>query len=189
MISADSLRRAATGFRGVVAMIDDDQWQLATPCDGWTVRQLVGHVASGCEMAAVLADGGDRQDAIAVLGVDHLGEQPLAALDAALERQRVAFERPDVETQVFHHPAGDMPGAQVIQFRVSDLLVHRWDLAQAIGVDDTLDPILVQEVWAGIAPMVPMMADTGVFGGGPSGTVDDDAPAQTLLLDAMGRRP
>jgi uncharacterized protein (TIGR03086 family) len=100
-----------------------------------------------------------------------------------------AFERPDVETQVFHHPAGDMPGAQLIQFRVSDLLVHRWDLAQAIGVDDTLDPTLVQEVWDGLAPMIPMMATTGVFGAGPSGSVADDASAQVRLLDAMGRRP
>ena len=82
-----------------------------------------------------------------------------------------------------------MPGAQMLRFRASDLLVHRWDLARAIGVDDTLDPMLVQEVWDAISSMVPMMATSGVFGNGPSGEVTDDAPPHVRLLDAMGRRP
>ena len=189
MTSIDSVRGAADGFRGIVAQVGDDQWQLPTPCEGWTVRQLVGHVASGCQMVATLADGGTRQDAIAVLGIDHLGDHPMAAIDVALERQLEALGRPGVDDHVFHHPAGDMPGAQVIRFRIGDLVVHQWDLARAIGTDDTLDPDLVADVWEGIAPMIPMMAASGVFGDGPSGDVADDAPLQLRLLDAMGRRP
>lgn len=186
---AAGLQRAAAGFRWAVGQIGDDQWELATPCDGWTVRQLVGHVAAGCRMTAALAAGATRQDAIRVLGVDHLGDRPLEAIDAALAAQRAAFERPGIESQVFQHPAGDMPGAQAIRFRVGDLLAHQWDLARAIGADETLDESLVLEVWQSISPMVPMMAASGVFGSGPSGTVVDDAPMQLRLLDAMGRRP
>ena len=187
--STNSLRSAADGFRDVVARIGDDQWRLDTPCDGWTVRQLVGHVAAGSQMAATLAEGSDRQTAIAVLGVDHLGDEPVAAIDRALQRQQVAFDRPDIDGLIFQHPAGDMPGLQVLLFRLTDLLVHQWDLARAIGADETLDPELVDEVWSGIAPIVPMMANSGVFGSGPSGSLTDDASAQLRLLDAMGRRP
>jgi uncharacterized protein (TIGR03086 family) len=140
-------------------------------------------------MVAALAAGGTRNDAIVVLGVDHLGDDPVGSIDAALAAQLEAFAQPDVADHVFQHPAGDMPGAQVLRFRVGDLLVHQWDLARAIGADETLDADLVQEVWDGISPMIPMMATSGVFGSGPSGTVADDAPLQTRLLDAMGRRP
>ncbi len=140
-------------------------------------------------MAAALAAGATRQDAIGVLGVDHLGDRPLEAIDDALAAQQAAFERPGIDSHVFEHPAGDMPGTQVIQFRLGDLLVHQWDLARAIGADETLDDALVLEVWQSISPMVPMMAASGVFGSGPSGTVADDAPMQLRLLDAMGRRP
>ena len=140
-------------------------------------------------MAATLAEGGDRRDAIAVLGVDHLGDDPVAAIDEALQRQQAAFDRPGVESHVFQHPAGDMPGAQVLQFRLGDVLVHQWDLARAIGADEHLDPELVDEVWTGVAPMIPMMANSGVFGTGPSGSLGDDALPQQRLLDAMGRRP
>jgi uncharacterized protein (TIGR03086 family) len=185
----DSLRRAAEGFRTLVGTVRTDQWALLTPCDGWTVRHLVGHVASGSQMVALLADGGTRDDAIALLGRDQLGDDPVGAIERALSRQEQAFERPDVATRVFHHPAGDMPGAQVLRFRIGDLLVHQWDLARTIGVDETLDPVLVEEVWDAITPMIPMMAASGVFGAGPSGTVGVDAPLQVRLLDAMGRRP
>ena len=189
MAVPSSLDRAGNGFASVVRLVGDDQWALPTPCDDWTVRDLVGHVASGCRMAAALASGGTRNDAIALLGVDHLGDDPVASIEASLAMQLEAFSSDDIATQVFHHPAGDMPGAQVLQFRTTDLLVHRWDLARAIGVDETLDADLVHEVWDGISPMIPMMAASGVFGAGPSGDVDDDAPAQSRLLDAMGRRP
>ena len=189
MTTAEALKRASDGFRAVVTQVGDDQWAAPTPCAGWTVRDLVGHVASGSEMAARLADGAGRNEAIAVLGIDHLGDDPLAAVDRALRGQVVAFERPDVAARVFHHPAGDMPGSQVLGFRVNDLLVHQWDLARAIGVDESLDPSVVQLVWDGIQPMLPMMGSVGVFGEGPSGAVGDDAPLQLRLLDAMGRRP
>ncbi len=189
MVTADALQRASNGFRAVVAQVGDDQWDAPTPCAGWTVRDLVGHVVSGSEMAARLADGAGRNDAIAVLGIDHLGNDPLAAVDQALARQLVAFEQPDIAARVLHHPAGDMPGAQVINFRIGDLLVHRWDLARAIGVDESLDPSVVELVWEGIQPMLPMMGSVGVFGAGPSGAVGEDAPLQLRLLDAMGRRP
>lgn len=189
MTGLPSLRRAGDGFAATVRLVTDDQWAAPTPCDGWSVRELVGHVAAGCRMAATLAAGGTRNDAIAVLGIDHLGDDPLTAIDAALAAQLEAFALPDVSERVFQHPAGDMPGAQVLRFRIGDLLVHRWDLARAIGADETLDAELVQEVWDGIAPIVPMMAASGVFGSGPSGQVAVEAPLQLRLLDAMGRRP
>lgn len=189
MPTTDSLDRAGAAIATLARTIPDDMWSAATPCDGWTVRQLVGHVVAGCEIAALLAAGGSRDEAIALLSVDHLGDDPFGALDRALERQQIAFEQPEVGVVVFHHPAGDMPGSVVLNFRLGDLLVHQWDLARAIGADETLDPILVQDVWNAIEPMVPMMATSGVFGTGPSGNVGTDAPLQVRLLDAMGRRP
>lgn len=189
MTDVERLQRAGDGFRAVAAQVGDHQWTLATPCDGWTVRDLVGHVAAGSEMVAALADGAGRNEAIAVLGIDHLGDDPLGALTTALDRQLAALQRPDVAEQVFEHPAGDMPGAQVLSFRVSDLVAHQWDLATAIGVDDTLDPDLVQQAWRDLQPMLPVIGSLGVFGAGPSGAVTADAPLQVQLLDAMGRRP
>ena len=94
-----------------------------------------------------------------------------------------------VDERVCQHPAGDMPGAQLRNFRIGDLLVHQWDLARATGGDEALDADVVQLVWDDISPMAPVIAQLGVFGDGPSGTVPADAPLHVRLLDLMGRRP
>jgi hypothetical protein len=80
----------------------------------------------------------------------------------------------------------DMPGAQL--FRIGGLTLHAWDLARA-SADENLDSELVEAVWAQLSPLAPFIAETGVFGVGPSGEVGEGAPLQVRLLDLSGRRP
>jgi uncharacterized protein (TIGR03086 family) len=176
-------------FRAVAATVGADQWTLPTPCPDWNVTELIGHVVAGSQMSAAIAGGADRGEAIELLSTDFVGDDPLGALDTALSLAETALIHPDVDDQICQHPAGDMPGAQLRSFRISDLLVHQWDLARAIGADEALDAGVVQIAWDDISPMAPIIAQLGVFGDGPSGTVADNAPLQQRLLDLMGRRP
>jgi uncharacterized protein (TIGR03086 family) len=176
-------------FRAVAAMVRDDQWNLPTPCPEWNVTEVLGHVIAGSQMAVAIAAGAGRAEAIDVLSTEFIGDDPLHALDVALALQQTALVDSVVDERVCQHPAGDMPGAQLRGLRITDLLVHQWDLARAIGVNETLDPDVVQLVWDDISPMAPVIAQLGVFGNGPSGTVPDDALLQERLLDLLGRRP
>jgi hypothetical protein len=83
----------------------------------------------------------------------------------------------------------DMAGAQLLGFRIGGLTLHAWDLARGVGSDETLDTELVEAVWAQLSPMTPFIAQTGVFGAGPSGETRKDDPLQVRLLDLSGRRP
>lgn len=170
-------------------MVRDDQWNLPTPCPDWNVTEVLGHVIAGSQMSAAIAAGASRAEAIDVLSTEFIDDDPLAALDIALALQETAFVDSAVDERIYQHPAGDMPGAQLRSLRISDLLVHQWDLARAIGVDEKLDSNVVQIAWDDISPMAPVIAQLGVFGNGPSGTVPDDAPLHERLLDLMGRRP
>jgi uncharacterized protein (TIGR03086 family) len=67
-----------------------------------------------------------------------------------------------------------------------DALVHSWDLARAIGADDTLDPETVQLAYEGIQPMADELAASGMFA--PPIPTADDAAVQTKLLAMLGRR-
>jgi hypothetical protein len=91
--------------------------------------------------------------------------------------------------RILHHPVADLPADQVLGFRIADLAVHGWDLARATGGDETIDDAVADAVWSDLQPMLPMLGGIGMFGEGPSGTLDDDAPLGSLVLDAMGRRP
>jgi uncharacterized protein (TIGR03086 family) len=186
--ASDLLKTASDDFRDVVGLIGAEQWGLATPCPDWSVLEVVGHVVGGSRMAAALVGGASRNEAIGLLATDFLGDDPLGSVDAALVAQQDALSLPGVEEIICHHPAGDMPAAQLLGFRLGDLLVHRWDLARAIGADEHLAADVVQRVWDDTAPMAPIIAQLGVFGDGPSGTVSEEAPLHERLLDLMGRR-
>jgi len=185
----DLLGTAGEHFRAVVARVTEDHLGRPTPCPDWNVLELIGHVTSGSQMAAAVADGAARDEAIGLLATDFVGNDPLGAVDTALANQRRALGADGIDERICQHPAGDMPGSQLLGFRISDLLVHQWDLAHAIGIETTLDAAAVQRVWDDISPMAPIIAQLGVFGAGPSGTLDDSAPLDLRLLDLMGRRP
>ena len=123
------------------------------------------------------------------LGGDILGDDVSAAFAAAASAELVAFEASDATERIVHHPAMDMPGAQLLGFRIGGLTLHARDLAHASGGDETLDSELVEAVWAQLSPMAPFIAETGVFGVGPSGEVGEGARLQVRLLDLSGRRP
>lgn len=71
-------------------------------------------------------------------------------------------------------------------YRAADCTIHAWDLARAIGGDESLDEDLVRRLWA---IMEAFLAAGGQMGPGQSGTVDERHPLQIRLLDAAGRRP
>jgi hypothetical protein len=46
---------------------------------------------------------------------------------------------------MYEHPMGLLSGRQIARLRMSDLVVHAWDLARALGLPEGLDPLLVTE--------------------------------------------
>jgi len=185
----DALARADAQFARVIGDVTIDDLDKPTSCEGWDVRGLLNHVIGGNRMSVVLLEGGERDDAVAVFAQDHLGDDYLVSYEDGIADSRAAFAEEGALGRTVHHPMGDIPATQLLQFRTGDLTLHSWDLARAIGADDTIDPELAEFVLQGLLPMAPVIGSVGVFGEGPSGTVGDDAPVQQRLLDLSGRRP
>ena len=152
------------------------------------MAQLLEHCVGGARMSTTLLGSGTREQASACFTGDVLSDSPAADFASAAAAELAAYGSASLETMV-PHPAMDMPVAQALSFRITDYVLHSWDLARAIGADETLNPELVAAVWTGLQPMVPMIAHIGVFGTGPSGTLDESAALQLRLLDLTGRRP
>lgn len=189
MDNLELLDLAAATFADRLSAVGDDQWDLPTPCEGWTVRDLVTHVVGGNGMVVVLADGGSADDCLAVLGVTELGDDVATQFAESAASQAAAFAGEGTLGRTFHHPAGDMPGEVVLGFRIGDLTIHAWDLARATGGDDALPAELVEAVHATLAPMAPMLGSIGMFGDGPSADASAEASLQDQMLDLAGRRP
>jgi uncharacterized protein (TIGR03086 family) len=177
-----ALRATGAVVDGVAA---DRQMDLPTPCDGWSVRELLNHIVSGNYWAAELAAGktidevGDRLDG------DTLGDDPHAAYRSSAQVAAAAFNADGAMDAPCAVSYGPVPGSVYCGHRVLDVVVHGWDLAKATGQDTTLDPELVDAVSAIIGPQMDMLVGSGMFG--TTVVIDPEADAQTRLLSLLGR--
>jgi uncharacterized protein (TIGR03086 family) len=173
--------------------LDGAALALGTPCEGWSVRDLLQHVVVGNRMAVLMLDGRSRVDVDAArteaTAADQLGDRPQAVFAESADAQAAAFSQPGALDMICHNRVGDIPGSRLLVFRICDLTLHAWDLARALGVDEELDERLVAWVHAAMAPQVSALGQTGQFGDGPSTALPPDASLQQRLLDLSGRRP
>jgi uncharacterized protein (TIGR03086 family) len=177
--------RALNATGKVVEGVTPAQFDLPTPCDGWSVHELLNHIVGGNLWAAELAAGktieqvGDRLDG------DTVGNDPKASYRASAQLAAAAFNAPGAMDAPCAVSYGPVPGSVYCGHRILDVVIHGWDLAKATGQDTTLDPELVDDVTAIVAPQMDMLAGSGMFGTtvGSAG----DADPQTRLLAQLGR--
>jgi uncharacterized protein (TIGR03086 family) len=179
-------QRAADGFGQRVHSIGEGQWHQPTACTEWDVRMLVNHVAVEQLWVPPLVDGKSVSDVGDSLDGDQLGDDPVAAWDAAVKSSSASFGAPGVLDGTVSLSRGPMPTADYCWEMTADALVHSWDLARGIGGDETLDAELVAAVYERMLPHVQMLEESGMFAAPVP--VPDDAPLQTKLLAVLGRR-
>lgn len=168
-----------------VRMVPPDHWVASTPCDEWDVHELVNHnTVENLWVAPLLA--GSSVDAIGTaFDGDVLGGDPESVWeDSRLEALR-AVDDADLDGEV-ELSRGPTPVIEYVQERVMDLLIHAWDLARAVGLDETLDEEVVEAVWEWAQPLRPMLADLPEYFEPPV-EPELDADLQTRLLNLFGR--
>lgn len=162
-------QQAADKWSEVIAQVGDDQWDASTPCEGWTVRELVDH----CQ--------GWQAKGATMLGTS---EMP-ADWEATKVALAAGFADP-ANLEGTAEALGGMPKHMAAGLLVADLLIHSWDLARAIGADDTLPAEAVDSVMMGLQRMGDGMRGTAF---GPAVEVGPDASAQDQLIAFSGRQP
>lgn len=158
-----------------------------TPCPEWTVRALVGHLVGEARWTAPLLAGRTIAEVGDSLDGDLLGEDPVAAWDAAAAEATTAVQQPGAMDGITHLSFGDFPAPEYTRQLIADHLIHGWDLAQAIGAEDLLDPELTAFVAAWWEGVEEDYRGAGAVAARPRG-VTADTP-QARLLVAFGRSP
>lgn len=165
-------QQAAAKWSEVAGQITDADWEKPTPCDGWSVRELVDHAMHG------QAVGG------AQIGAGTTSGESWETIQPALE---AAFQDP----ANLEGPAegfGGMPKQGVAGLVIGDLLVHTWDLARSIGADDTLPETAVESTLMGLQRLPDeMLRGDKMFG--PPVEVPEGASVQDQLIGFVGRQP
>lgn len=159
------------------------QWDAPTGCPDWTVRELVNHLVTGNLSFAALLTEQAPPDRTA----DHLGTDPERAYRQAADELTAAFVRPGVLERVYQAPPGAMPGLALARLRITEALVHGWDLARATGQPTAALPAALAETELGLvtAQLAGVPRTGHPFG--PSQPVAEDAPAIDRLVAYLGR--
>jgi uncharacterized protein (TIGR03086 family) len=178
-------RNALDATRNYVVGIGDQHWELATPCDGWNVRDLLNHIVAGNLWAAELGSGRTIAYVGSTLDGDVLGTNPVAAYDLSSESAASVFERPGALEAPCAVSYGPVPGSVYAGHRFLDVLIHGWDLASATGQPTDLDPRLVDACWEVVRPQLSLLQASGAFG--VDSTAHTDTNPQSSLLAALGR--
>ncbi|MEE3252277.1 MAG: TIGR03086 family metal-binding protein, partial [Actinomycetota bacterium] len=127
-------RQAAAFFGEALTAVRDDDWANPTPCNEWDVRSVVAHVVLGEAMVAALFSGDGVTTPVQV-DPSILGPSPVATWRGTALSALKAAAADGVLDAVHARPDGDFTGAVIVGFRITDNLVHAWDLARACGSD------------------------------------------------------
>jgi uncharacterized protein (TIGR03086 family) len=174
----------------IVEEIEPEQLDNPTPCEGWTVRDVLNHVTGGADMFAVAAAEGKVPDEQLgqFMGGDNLGSDYKGSFAAASARAMKAFSPPDIADKMITLPFGEMPAGVAVNFAIFDVTTHTWDLAKGTGQSTDLDP----EVLAAALEAAQLMLNDdfralGLFA--EAVPVPEDAPLQDRLAGLTGRTP
>jgi uncharacterized protein (TIGR03086 family) len=117
-----------------LAEIEDEHWQLPTPCEDWDVRGLVDHVTGGNWFTIAILSGESADLALAgtMRRFDHASPTASEAIRAAT-LQHKAFQEPQVLERRSDHVAGTIQGREILRLRLHDLIVHVWDLDSSLS--------------------------------------------------------
>jgi uncharacterized protein (TIGR03086 family) len=175
--TVEQLADAADRIGRLISGIRPDQWNDPTPCSEWDVQALVAHVIDG--NATVTA---------ALGGEPPVRHDPRTGFDGSAAAMLAAFRLPGALQRLVDVPFGRVPGAVALDLRLTEFLVHGWDIAHATGrPTDFPEDVAEQELrfTAGALGRVP----PGRRPFAPPVPVGEAAPALDRLAAALGRAP
>ena len=174
--------RVADQFTARVEAVPPDAWDRPAPCDGWVARDVVDHLVEWLSAHFFSTWG---VPVTASLGSHDDPREAWLWLDAGI---RAGLDDPSIAHVQFENGPLGLQSYEVAIDTICtpDVLVHTWDLARAVGLDETLDADEVHRYLENVAGYEDEMVKSGHYG--PRIEIPEGADEQTRLLAILGRR-
>ncbi|MDR1712193.1 MAG: TIGR03086 family protein [Propionibacteriaceae bacterium] len=157
--------------------VTPEQLDAASPCVGWTVRQVIEHAAGAAGYIVTAFGAPPAQTA---------GLAPAAAFAQNAEAALAVIEDDDALTKEVDWVTGKVPGAALLGIFTPEFLVHGWDIATGTGQDAEAPAALAEATLAAAKIAVPAEGrNPAVFG--PVVQVPEDSGPTRKLAAWLGR--
>lgn len=170
--------------------VRDDQLADGTPCPGYAVRTMLGHLAG---LAVAFHDAGRKDlgpttDTAPDAAVPDIGPGWREELPKVLAELADAWRDPAAWTGMTRAGGIDLPGAVAGAVAADELVIHGWDLARATGQEYVPDPAALRVSYDFLrAAAEESDRGGGIFG--PVVPVPEDAPLLDRTVGLSGRDP
>ncbi|MGW3607341.1 TIGR03086 family metal-binding protein [Micromonospora sp. NPDC005161] len=183
------LDEAHQALRTVVERVPADAWDRPTPCERWTVTQVLQH-ATGDQIAfaaAIVGGPGPAEDPLSPSG--RVDGDKLVGLRAALDASArawagVADDDPQVPTPL---PQGKLSAQVGAVACALDAAVHAWDIAAATEQPSPLSDELARPLLVVARQIVEPLRAYGAYA--PAIDPGPEADDVSVLLSYLGRHP
>lgn len=180
LVAVDALESVLSKTAAIIDGAGSARPTDPTPCPGYDVGGLVGHMVTQIDAFAAAAEGGDSGSAAA--GDSASPHQRFASAGA---RAVAAFRGGATERTVTL--GSQLPGSSLLAMMIMEYIAHGWDLATATGQRIAyVDAEAQIGLDAGRAMLKPEYRGDAF---GPEVPVPDDAGTVPRLLGFMGRDP
>ncbi|MET7996260.1 TIGR03086 family metal-binding protein [Amycolatopsis sp. NPDC005232] len=171
----------------IVAGATETDLSRPTPCEGWTLADLLRHQVSENHAFAEALRRGEAAD----WDAGRLGEDAYTSYAASVDDFLAAYgEDSALRRQVKIHEIGPFAAEIAAAMHLVDTVVHGWDLAKTFGVAYEPVPEAVTAA-LGFAAMVPTDPDERAVSGAFGALVEVPEGADELdrLIGLLGRDP
>jgi uncharacterized protein (TIGR03086 family) len=121
-------------FSSAVHLLTAEDWQRASPCQGWRALDVLGHVGQATRFGTLLLLGAQPAWSPVEPPGAVVEGSPQTWWDDLADQARNAAENVDLSREI-DSPAGRRSIGQGLSFPALDLYIHGWDIAKSAGVD------------------------------------------------------
>ncbi|MER5459876.1 TIGR03086 family metal-binding protein [Streptomyces sp. NPDC002668] len=176
-----AIRDCADAVAATASGISAQQLSDRTPCEKFTVAELLDHLGQTLSSSARAARK-EPQSAEAAAP----GTSPASVAESAI-RAAAAWGDPGSYEGTTEFGPGEMPSGFAATITLEELALHGWDLARATGQEFAIGEDAAQAALGAVEQIAEQARTNGAFG--PPVPVSADAPAFHRALGASGRNP
>ena len=184
--SGELLDRGLDFFTAIITRLGEDDWERPTPCAGWTVRDVIGHLATSTNVGISTMQGRPPTWPDAARPGDLVEGDPAGFWRGTVARARDVLRDADL-ARVMETPLGRTV-ADDLAIPVIDLYVHAWDLGAAAGIAVEIPADVIDYAHAYIDPLPDEMIRGEGRAFGPQTRVPAGATPTEQFIAWTGRR-
>lgn len=167
-----------------VDQIASERWDQPSNLEGWSLRELVGHVTGSAAKVVTLVEDGELWDRPSQPS-DWVCDDPAARLRELATRLTAALPGADLDGPRMS-PEGEVPLRRALTYPVSDLAMHAWDIHRSQGRLIEL-PANLLDLCCALVESLPEHLLRRPGGFGPAQPAPDDATPTARLMAYLGR--